>query len=275
MTGIRSGDVVIHVPSDPGRQGSGPYYVDHADYGGDPGRVTVSVFWSYLGWGFGLPWNELKVVGHQEVPSADRMGWAFTPGSLDSMSALTEAGRRRLFALYPAIKARAAAEEAERVADEAATADELTPGRTAAGWNAYAHCLQRGQRIVWTCPRHNAIGSRAVPDCAEQELGRRRAAETRPGSKLRRSRPARKRQATVTSSAGYRYKLTVTFPVRYPPDPALGGQTSRFNYPTRKQRAAAIRQWKRQGCKVTRWPGLRRRQRDRASRGREEGPGAG
>ncbi len=181
MTGIQCGDVVIHVPPHPGKEGSGPYYVDYANYGGDTGRVAVSVFWSHMGWGFGLPRNELEVVGHQEVPSADRIGWAFTPRSLDTMSALIEVGWQRLCALYPAIKTRAEAEEGERAADEAATADQLTPGRCAYGWNAYAHCLRRGQRIVWTCRGHSAIDSRrAVPDCAEQELGRRRAAGAQP-----------------------------------------------------------------------------------------------
>lgn len=185
MTQLRDGDLVIHKPADPTKEGSGPFYVDRAErYGDNPTRIAVSLLvYGPLAWCFDLPKDEVEIIGHHEVPLTERIGNAFSPQVLGAMQPLIELGQQRLFELYPALKARFEAEEAERAADAAATPDQLTVGRTAAGWNAFAHCLKRGDRVVWTCDGHSAIDyprfGEAAEDCAENELNRRHGSRRR------------------------------------------------------------------------------------------------
>jgi hypothetical protein len=185
MPELKSGDLVIHAPADPAKLGAGPYYVDRVESSGDT-QIQVSwLVYGPLAWSFSIPRDEAEVVGHYEVPGEDRFGHAFSPRVLEEMKPIMEQGRNRLFELYPLLKERAEAEAAERAADEAATADQLSADRCAAGFDAYRHILRRGQRVVWYCGGHSTADTsalyytqpRPVRDCAELELERRRAEE--------------------------------------------------------------------------------------------------
>jgi len=110
MTQIRIGDIVIHRPADPTKNGNGPYYVDDAErYGGDVAYVAVAWIASGISWRIGLPRAEVEIIGHHEVDRSDRRGHRFSPRVIKTMRPVMNQATERLYHLYPELKVQAGA----------------------------------------------------------------------------------------------------------------------------------------------------------------------
>lgn len=98
VTQIRGGDLVIHVPAD-GSRGRGPLYVD---WDARDNHATVSVLThTMLAHMFGLPCDELVVVGHYDVPSDQRFGNVFRLEVLRLMQPVIDAAKASFYDWFP------------------------------------------------------------------------------------------------------------------------------------------------------------------------------